>query len=126
MKPSLTVYYVEADDDTVTEGFHHAHEVGDVNDPRIIVKNAQERGFSIILASEVTDIRDGYPNITYNYMEKIERLVMDEEYPFGPDASNALHHVDDASGFMHLVVNADALQRVSLLSRQTITVISGW
>ena len=29
VKPSLTVYYVEADDDTVTEGFHHAHEVGD-------------------------------------------------------------------------------------------------
>ena len=90
VKPSLTVYYVEADDDTVTEGFHHAHEVGDVNDPRIIVKNAQERGFSIILASEVTDIRDGYPNITYNYMEKIERLVMDEEYPFGPDASKRI------------------------------------
>ena len=54
------------------------------------MKNAQERGFSIILASEVTDIRDGYPNITYNYMEKIERLVTDEEYPFGPDASKRI------------------------------------
>ena len=86
MEPSLTVYYVEADDDTVAESFHHAHEVGGVNDPRTIVKNAQERGFSIILASEVTDIKDGHPNITYNYIEKIERLVMDEEYPFEVDA----------------------------------------